>query len=111
VDVQHHVSSSEAFVRRREHAGLQGVGGVEQTREIVKDVLGVGVGAETDDREPGRLRFGAHDGQVLADERVEQARLADVGCAGEGDVAAEGHADPLSAIRYQLSVIRWSAQS
>ena len=37
----------------------------------------------------------AHDGEVLADEGVEQRGLADVGGAGEGDVAGSGHGGSL----------------
>ena len=57
----------------------------------MEDVLGVAFGPEADDREPGGLGPRAHDGEVLADERVEQGGLADVGGAGEGDVAGAGH--------------------
>ena len=56
----------------------------------MKDVLGVALGAEAGDREPGGLGLGAHDGEVLADEGVEERGLADIGGAGEGDVAGAG---------------------
>ena len=63
------------------------VAGIEQAGQIVEDVLGVALGAEAGHRQAGGLGLGAHDGEVLADEGVEERGLADVGGAGEGDVA------------------------
>src|SRR5262245_43686360 len=57
----------------------------------MKDILHVAVGAEAHDGEPGSLGLPADQGQMLADEGVEQGRLADVGLAGEGDVAGAAH--------------------
>jgi hypothetical protein len=73
------------------HPGLHQVAGFEQAGEIVEDKLGIAFGAEADDWEPGGLRLGADDGQVLADEGVEEGGLAHVGDAGEGDMAGLGH--------------------
>jgi len=44
----------------------------------VEDVLGVAVGPDAGHRQAGGLRLGADDGKVLADERVEKGRLADI---------------------------------
>src|SRR5690606_12902339 len=55
-----------------------------------EDELGVPAGDQPHHREAGGLCLGAHDGQVLADERVEERRLPHVGEAGEGDVAGAG---------------------
>jgi hypothetical protein len=84
----------------REHAGLEQVGRIEQAREILEHVLRVCFGPKADDREPGGLRLGTYDRQVLTDQGVQEAGLSDVGGAGEGDVAGEGH------MRYPLSAIR-----
>ena len=46
---------------------LEQVAGVEQPGQIVKDVLGVALGADAGDGEAGGLRLGADDGEVLAD--------------------------------------------
>ena len=69
------------------HALLHEVAGVEESGEIVPDVLDVAVGAKADGGQSRRLGLGAHDGEVDADEAVQERGLADVGCAGEGDVA------------------------
>ena len=73
------------------HALLHEVAGVEETGEVVPDVLDVAVGAEPDGRQARRLGLGAHDGEVNADEAVQEGGLADVGGAGERDVAAVCH--------------------
>ena len=52
--------------------------------------LGVALGPEPDDRKAGGLGLGAHDGEVLADQGVEERGFADIGRAGEGDVAGSG---------------------
>ena len=89
--MEHQVDALERLERERAHTGLHEVGGVEQTGQVVEDVLGVALGPEAGDGR--RVAWGAraHDGEVLADERVEQRGLADVGGAGEGDVAGAGH--------------------
>ena len=56
----------------------------------MEDVLGVALGPDAGDRKPGGLRFRTDDGKVLADERVQEGGLADVGGAGEGDVTSSG---------------------
>ena len=65
--------------------------GLEQARQVVEDVLGVVLGAEAGHGQAGGLGPRAHDGQVLADQGVEEGGLADVGRAGEGDVAGARH--------------------
>ena len=67
--------------------------GLQEAREVVEDELGVAGGAEPDDGEPGGLGLGAHDGQVFPDQGVEEGGLADVGDAGEGDMAGLRHAE------------------
>ena len=77
--------------RQLAHAGLHEIGGLKQSGQVVEDVLDVAVGPEADHRQPGGLSLGAHDGEMGADERVQQRGLADVGRAGEGDMACLGH--------------------
>ena len=67
------------------------VGGVEQTGKVVEDVLGVAFGPEAGDGQAGGLGLGTHDGEVGADQGVEEGGLPHVGGAGEGDVAGAGH--------------------
>ena len=92
VEMEHHVHAAERVNGELAHPDLHQVGRVKESGEIVKDVLRVAVRADPDDRQAGGLGARAHDGQVLADEGVEQRRLADVGRAGQGDVTAPGHA-------------------
>src|SRR5512132_4066682 len=57
----------------------------------MEDVLDVPFGAQAGDGNPGGLSLRADDGEVSADERVEERGLADVGCPGEGDVSGARH--------------------
>ena len=109
MQVQDDVGARQHVAGGGEHAGLEGVGRVEQAGQVVEDVLGVAVGAETDDRQAGRLGLGAHDGQVLADEGIQEAGLADVGVAGEGDDAGAWHGGkvPMDMRKPQRTDVRW----
>src|SRR6266566_1724122 len=57
----------------------------------VGDDLGVVDGAQAGDAQARGLRLGGNDGQVLADQGVEERGLPDVGSAGEDDGSAAGH--------------------
>jgi hypothetical protein len=78
------------FERQGTHARLHGILGIEQPRKIMKDILDVAIGAEAGHGKPGGLGLGAHQGEVLADQGVEERGFADVGSAGKGDVATAG---------------------
>ena len=94
MQVQYDIRAAQGVEGELAHTDLEEVGGIEQPGQIVEDVLGIraGVGADAGHRQAGGLGPRAHDGQVLADEGVQERRLADVGRAGERDVAAMGHA-------------------
>ena len=49
------------------------------------------VGADADDAVAGRLRLGAGDAELLADDAVEERRLAGVRLSDDGDDAGSGH--------------------
>ena len=70
--MEHQVHPLECLERELAHADLHEVGGVEQAGQVVKDVLGVALGPEAGHGKPRRLGARAHDGEVLADECVEQ---------------------------------------
>ncbi len=70
--MEHQVHAVERLERELAHAGLHEVGGVEQAGQVVEDVLGVALRPEAGDGKARSLRAGAHDGEVLADERIEQ---------------------------------------
>ena len=73
------------------HRLVQPVFGFEQARAVGEDELRVVPGEEADDGDARGLWLRRYDGEVLADEGVQQCGLADVGSAGEGDGAAAGH--------------------
>ena len=54
------------------HAFLHQIAGIEQTGQVMPDVLDVALGAQSHDRQTCGLRLGAHDGEVDADETVEE---------------------------------------
>jgi hypothetical protein len=81
------------------HPGLQQVSRLQEPREVMKYELGIAFGAEADDGQPGRLSLGAHDGQVHADEGVEERRLADVGRARQRHMARPCHVRARTASR------------
>ena len=92
VEMEDDIHARECGEGELAHALLHEVAGIEEPGEIVPDVLGVALGAKAHDGEPRRLGLGAHDGEVDADEAVQERGLADVGGAGEGDVAGLCHA-------------------
>ncbi len=93
MEVEDRVGAGQFVEGGDAHPGLHHVPGLEEPREVVEDELGVAGGAEPDHGEPGGLGLGAHDGQVFPDQGVEEGGLADVGDAGEGDVAGLRHAE------------------
>ena len=88
MEVQNDIGALDLRLGRFPHPLLEQVRGIEQPGEIVEDHLGRTLGPEPHDRKAGGLCLRAHDGQVLAHEHVQQRALADVGSAGERDVAA-----------------------
>ena len=53
--MEHEIHALERVERELAHAGLHQVGGVEQTGQVVEDVLGVALGPEADYGQPGGL--------------------------------------------------------
>jgi hypothetical protein len=90
VEMQDQIHLPRRLERDVPHSGLEQVGRIQQAREIVEDVLGVTLSSETGHRKARGLRFRADEGQVLTDERVQEAGLADIGRAGKGDMAGSG---------------------
>ena len=91
MEVENEIHALERVQCEGPHPGLHQIAGLEQAGEVVEHVLDVTVGAEADHGQPGRLGLGAHDGEVGTDEGIEERGLADVGRAGERDVACLGH--------------------
>ena len=90
MQMQDQVHPPSGLERELPHSGLQQVRWIQQAGKIVEDVLGILIGSQTGHRETSGLGLGADNGEVLAHERVEQGGLADVRCAGKGDVAGSG---------------------
>ena len=91
MEMEDDIHAIELLERELAHAHLHQVRGIQKSRQVVEDVLRVAVGADSGHGESGGLSARADDGEVLADDGVEEGRLADVGGAGEGDVAGSGH--------------------
>jgi hypothetical protein len=90
MQVQDQVHLAGGGQRDFTHSLLHEVSGVEQSGQIVEDVLGIAVGADPGDRQTGGLRLWAYDGEVLTDQSVEQGGFAGIGRAGERNVACPG---------------------
>jgi hypothetical protein len=90
--MEQQIHSANGFQGNVPHSCLEQISRIQEPGEIVKDVLGVGLGPDPGDREASGLGLGADNRQMLAEERIEQAGLADVRSAGKGDVAgSDGH--------------------
>ena len=72
------------------HGVLERVLGIEEAGRVDEDHLGVAVGEEAEDAGARGLGLGADDGELLADEPVEEGGLAGVGGSGDGDEARVG---------------------
>ena len=79
------VGLAQRVQRRVHHPHVEPVQRPMNARRVDEDDLPVGPGADADDAVPGRLRLVRDDRQLVADEPVEQRRLAGVGPADEGD--------------------------
>ena len=90
MEMENEIGAGERGVRRGEHPGLHQVGRIEELRKIVKYDLDTVVGAESHHREPRRLRLGADDRESLAEQRIEERRLAGIRCAGQRDMTKSG---------------------
>ncbi len=71
-EMEHQIGPLQSFLGKGPHSFLHGIGGIEQAGQIVKDVLDPLLGPETHYRQPGGLRLGAYQGQVLPDQGVQQ---------------------------------------
>ena len=80
---------------RGAHRFMQPVLGFEQAGRVGEDVLGVVARQHAHDRTSGGLRLGRDDSEVLADQRIEEGGLPDVGAAGQHDRSASGHGTKL----------------
>ena len=69
--------------------------GSSKPGRIEDDHLRVVGGADADDAMAGGLRLGRGDGELFADEPIEQRGFAGVGESGDGDDAGLGHADAI----------------
>lgn len=93
MQVEDEVHPSELLLGEPPHALVEGVFRVEQAGEVVEDQLAVGGAVEAHHGQSGGLGLGADDGQVGADEAVEEGGLAGIGASGEGDVTGSGHGE------------------
>ena len=84
-EVQDHVGIAQRMDRGGAHDLLQGDGGFEQSRRVDEHGLGVAEGQDAGDALARGLRARAGDGELLADEPVEERRLADVRLADDGN--------------------------
>src|SRR3989449_7397690 len=91
MEVGDHVGVGERAQRVGAHRLMEPVLGREQPGGVGDDELRVVAREDPHDRHAGGLRLGRDDGEMLADEGIEQGGLADVGPAGEDDGAALGH--------------------
>jgi len=89
--MKHKVHFSRGFQGDLAHPGLKQVTRLQEAGQIMKDELGVGLSPNPGDWEPSCLRLGADQGQVLPHEGIQEGGLADIGGAGEGDVAGSWH--------------------
>jgi hypothetical protein len=87
---QDDVGLGERLERRGEHRPLQKVARLEQTRCVEEDELDGTLGEDPGDALPRRLRLRRDDREVLADQPVQERRLARVGTADERDVPRAG---------------------
>ena len=84
-------ASSSARSAVDAHRLLERVLRVEQPGRVEDDHLHVVGGVDADDAVARRLRLGAGDAQLLADDAVEQRRLAGVRLSDDGDDSGAGH--------------------
>ncbi len=82
-----HVGVGDGAARLLDHKRAQLGARVVDAGCIDKNNLRVGAGQNATDRHASRLRLGRDDRYFLAEQSVEQRRLADVGLADQGDEA------------------------
>ncbi len=91
--MQHQIGRVQGLQRRRPHAVLQEVGGLEQAWEVVKDELGIALGAEPDHRQAGGLGLRRDNRKMLSDQGIQQGRLSHVGSPRKRDIAGALHGE------------------
>ena len=77
-----------AFPRGGDHGAVEAAVGLENPRRVDQDQLRVAVDGDAHEAGAGGLRLGRDDRDLLADERVDEGRLARIGRAEDRDEAA-----------------------
>ncbi len=91
MEIHDGVGALERVERGRPHGFLEQVAGLEQSRGIHEQELGVAVGDEAVDRLARHLGLGTHRGERLADQGVQEGRFSGVRLAGQDDGGEAGH--------------------
>src|SRR5579863_9356272 len=83
----HHFTFVETAPCRFDHAAVERAVRFMQAGRVDQDHLGIGIAANSDDAPASGLRLGRYDGDLLADDAIEQGRFADVGASAESHEA------------------------
>jgi hypothetical protein len=94
MEVKYEIHLSSGRQRELAHTFLHEVSRIEQSWQIMKDVLGFAFRPYAGYRQAGSLGLGAYDGEMLSHQGVEQGGLAHVWGAGEGDMAGSAKHEP-----------------
>jgi hypothetical protein len=89
-EVDDHVGVGDRLLRGVSHRLVEGVARLEEPGGVEEDELRLLVGEDPDDAFARGLRLRGDDREPLADEAIEQGRLAGVGLADEGDESCAG---------------------
>ena len=89
--IEHHVGVAERLERGAAHRLVQRVSRLEQAGRVEHHHLRVVAGVDADHPIARGLRLRARDGELLADDAVEERRLAGVRLADHGDDPGAGH--------------------
>ena len=95
IDYQHDgIGAVRAFPGGLDHGAVEATLGLEDARRVDEDDLCLAVQRDAEQARPGRLRLGAGDGDLLADELIDQGRFACVRRADHRNEATMGLAHP-----------------